>query len=208
MSSRRARRPMRRTLPPVYPQPVVTDDNPMTVAKVELGRRLFYDKRLSTNRTQSCASCHRQSHALAEDAATSTGSSGERHHPQCDVAHERGLQRDVHLGAQRNHEHRAAHSAAAVRRCARGDGYGGGTSRKSSRGSRPIRAIRGLDSLNCLGNQPFAWSVDTRAAIFRCCARRTAKNTRDRESRKTPRPGRRSCSCTAGSASLRAAGAH
>jgi len=52
----------------------------MTVAKVALGRKLFYDTRLSANQTQSCASCHRQSHAFAEDAATSTGSTGERHH--------------------------------------------------------------------------------------------------------------------------------
>ncbi len=47
------------TLPPGFPPPVVPADNPMSAAKVELGRRLFYDTRLSTNRTQSCAICHR-----------------------------------------------------------------------------------------------------------------------------------------------------
>jgi hypothetical protein len=31
-------------LPPRYPQPPVPADNPMSVAKVELGRRLFYDR--------------------------------------------------------------------------------------------------------------------------------------------------------------------
>ncbi|MBU3699454.1 MAG: methylamine utilization protein [Candidatus Kapabacteria bacterium] len=35
-------------------------DNPLTPAKVDLGRRLFYDKRLSSQGTVSCASCHRQ----------------------------------------------------------------------------------------------------------------------------------------------------
>jgi len=46
------------TLPEWAPQPVVPADNPMTQAKVELGRHLFYEKRLSVNREQSCASCH------------------------------------------------------------------------------------------------------------------------------------------------------
>ncbi len=32
----------------------------MTAEKVALGRHLFYDKRLSLNQTQSCATCHRQ----------------------------------------------------------------------------------------------------------------------------------------------------
>jgi cytochrome c peroxidase len=54
-------------------------DNPMTVAKVELGRRLFYDKRLSRNRTQSCASCHDQALAFTDGKAKSVGSTGETH---------------------------------------------------------------------------------------------------------------------------------
>jgi cytochrome c peroxidase len=33
-------------------------DNPMTRAKIELGRQLFFDKRLSADNTISCASCH------------------------------------------------------------------------------------------------------------------------------------------------------
>lgn len=66
-------------LPPGFPQPRVPDDNALTVEKVELGRHLFYDKRLSANGTQSCASCHRQAHAFSDDAATATGSTGEKH---------------------------------------------------------------------------------------------------------------------------------
>lgn len=41
-------------LPPV-PVPA---DNPVTKEKVELGRKLFYDRRLSLNNTLSCAMCH------------------------------------------------------------------------------------------------------------------------------------------------------
>ncbi|MGE0487215.1 MAG: cytochrome-c peroxidase [Gammaproteobacteria bacterium] len=40
---------------PEVPVPV---DNPLTAAKVALGRKLFFDRRLSHNRTMSCAMCH------------------------------------------------------------------------------------------------------------------------------------------------------
>lgn len=67
-------------LPPGFPQPRVPEDNALTVEKVELGRHLFYDKRLSANGAQACASCHRQSHAFSEEAAIATGSTGQQHH--------------------------------------------------------------------------------------------------------------------------------
>jgi len=67
-------------LPPGFPLPRVPEDNTLTVEKVELGRHLFYDKRLSANGTQACASCHKQSHAFAEEAAIATGSTGQKHH--------------------------------------------------------------------------------------------------------------------------------
>ena len=41
-------------LPPV-PEPA---DNPLTAEKIALGRRLFFDRRLSLNGTLSCAMCH------------------------------------------------------------------------------------------------------------------------------------------------------
>ena len=61
------------------PDPRVPDDNPMNEAKVELGRHLFYDKRLSGNETQSCASCHRQELAFTDGLARSQGSTGDIH---------------------------------------------------------------------------------------------------------------------------------
>jgi cytochrome c peroxidase len=57
----------------------VPPDNPITVEKVELGRRLFYDVRLSGNGTQACASCHVQEHAFTDGRAHALGSSGESH---------------------------------------------------------------------------------------------------------------------------------
>ena len=51
----------------------------MTAAKVELGRHLFYDKRMSANGTQSCASCHIQSLAFTDGKTRGTGSTGELH---------------------------------------------------------------------------------------------------------------------------------
>ena len=67
------------TLPAGFPPPMVPADNPMTDAKVELGRHLFYDTRLSANGTQSCSTCHLQSQAFTESRATSVGSTGEVH---------------------------------------------------------------------------------------------------------------------------------
>ena len=66
-------------LPANAPQPVVPSDNPMSPAKVELGHWLFYDTRLSGNKTMSCASCHIQALAFTDGRARSIGSTGETH---------------------------------------------------------------------------------------------------------------------------------
>jgi cytochrome c peroxidase len=51
----------------------------MSTAKVELGRRLFYDTRLSGNGTFSCASCHQQAYAFTDARAQAIGSTGALH---------------------------------------------------------------------------------------------------------------------------------
>jgi cytochrome c peroxidase len=56
----------------------VPEINAMSEAKVELGRYLFYDVRLSGNGSQACASCHLQEHAFAGGVARNEGSTGER----------------------------------------------------------------------------------------------------------------------------------
>lgn len=66
-------------LPPGFPVPRVPPDNPMSAAKVELGRRLFYDRRLSGNGTQACASCHQQERAFTDGLPRARGSTGEFH---------------------------------------------------------------------------------------------------------------------------------
>jgi len=67
------------SLPDGFPQPLVPSDNPMSDAKVELGRRLFYDTRLSGNSQFSCSSCHRQSNAFADARNRPFGSTGQAH---------------------------------------------------------------------------------------------------------------------------------
>jgi len=57
----------------------VPADNPITAEKVALGRRLFYDVRLSGNGTQACASCHQQKRAFTDGRARAVGSTGETH---------------------------------------------------------------------------------------------------------------------------------
>lgn len=71
-------------LPAHFPVPKVPESNPMSEAKVDLGRHLFYDRRLSGNGTQSCASCHHQDKAFTDGRATGLGSTG--------MAHPRGAQ--------------------------------------------------------------------------------------------------------------------
>ena len=45
--------------PPLgLPAVAIPADNPITPEKIDLGRKLFFDKRLSINNTISCASCH------------------------------------------------------------------------------------------------------------------------------------------------------
>jgi cytochrome c peroxidase len=66
-------------LPRGFPAPVVPADNPMSDAKVLLGRHLFYDPRLSGTGTFSCASCHLQALAFTDGKGRAVGATGEVH---------------------------------------------------------------------------------------------------------------------------------
>ncbi|MEO1634341.1 MAG: MbnH family di-heme enzyme [Cyanobacteria bacterium J06631_9] len=66
-------------LPGWVPKPVVPEDNPMNAAKVELGRRLFYDSRLSATGDFSCATCHIQALAFTDGEKVSVGATGQVH---------------------------------------------------------------------------------------------------------------------------------
>jgi cytochrome c peroxidase len=50
-----------------------TPDNPITTAKVELGRMLFFETRLSKNHDLSCNSCHALDHYGVDNQSTSSG---------------------------------------------------------------------------------------------------------------------------------------
>lgn len=58
--------------------PAVPTDNLLTDAKVELGRRLFYDADLSADGTMSCATCHEQRRGFADGNVSHPGVTGER----------------------------------------------------------------------------------------------------------------------------------
>jgi cytochrome c peroxidase len=54
----------------------VPEDNPLTNEAVALGRRLFYDVRLSGNNQVSCSTCHLQQLAFTDGMKTAVGVSG------------------------------------------------------------------------------------------------------------------------------------
>jgi cytochrome c peroxidase len=57
---------------------VIPADNPLTNEKIELGRMLFFDKRLSQNNTIACASCHLAKFAFTDGKPVSTGIRGQK----------------------------------------------------------------------------------------------------------------------------------
>ena len=57
---------------------VIPADNPLTPAKVELGRQLYFDKRLSRDATVSCATCHDPARGWTDCAGVSTGIQGQK----------------------------------------------------------------------------------------------------------------------------------
>ncbi|MEY4792166.1 MAG: hypothetical protein RIT34_973 [Bacteroidota bacterium] len=63
-------------IPNHFPDMIIPSDNPMTMEGVELGRWLFYEKRLSGNDSMSCASCHLAQHGFSDPNKYSTGIDG------------------------------------------------------------------------------------------------------------------------------------
>lgn len=63
-------------IPDYLEVPAIPSFNPPTVAKIALGRRLFYDRRLSGNQTLACAGCHDQQLGFADGKLRPTGSTG------------------------------------------------------------------------------------------------------------------------------------
>ncbi|HTB65983.1 MAG TPA: cytochrome c peroxidase [Steroidobacteraceae bacterium] len=63
-------------LPRGFPTPFVPADNPMSVAKVALGQRLFFESRLSVTGHYSCASCHDPARSYTDGRARAVGATG------------------------------------------------------------------------------------------------------------------------------------
>ena len=59
-----------------FPLPDLPRDNPLTVERVELGRALFFDKRVSGNNSQACAGCHAPDKAFTDGRRTARGADG------------------------------------------------------------------------------------------------------------------------------------
>jgi len=68
--------PLSFTVNPILAQDNTPLNNLTTDAGATLGRVLFYDKRLSTNQTVSCASCHQQAHGFSDPRQFSVGFDG------------------------------------------------------------------------------------------------------------------------------------
>ncbi len=61
---------------PLPASPPIPTDNPMTVAKIELGKQLYFDPRLSIDGTISCNSCHNVMSGGDDSRAVSVGVGG------------------------------------------------------------------------------------------------------------------------------------
>ena len=58
------------------PPPNLPADNALTVQGVQLGKMLFYDKKLSEGESQACADCHQQSNGFSDSRQFSLGVDG------------------------------------------------------------------------------------------------------------------------------------
>ncbi|MBD13855.1 MAG: cytochrome-c peroxidase [Planctomycetaceae bacterium] len=67
------------------------DENPLTRAKIELGRQLYFDTRLSSDNTVSCASCHDPAMGFAKDTQFGVGVDGQEGGRNSPVAYNRIL---------------------------------------------------------------------------------------------------------------------
>lgn len=77
VSSQPAPGPVMHITPPLGLPPVpVPAADPVTAAKVALGRKLFFDTRLSADGSVSCASCHNPLHGFSDQRPVSLGVGG------------------------------------------------------------------------------------------------------------------------------------
>ncbi len=68
--------PYELNIPKHFPIPEIPENNQLTVNRVELGKRLFFDPLLSKDSTISCASCHFPQYAFSDTIPLSKGING------------------------------------------------------------------------------------------------------------------------------------
>ncbi len=56
----------------------IPEDNPLTAEKIELGKMLYFDKRLSADNTVACVSCHLPEFGFTDGMPVSTGIDGQK----------------------------------------------------------------------------------------------------------------------------------
>jgi cytochrome c peroxidase len=55
----------------------IPPDNPLTADKINLGKQLYFDKRLSADGTVACVTCHAPNKGFSDGRSTSTGIKGQ-----------------------------------------------------------------------------------------------------------------------------------
>lgn len=60
-------------IPDWFPEMDIPSDNQLTQARIDLGRKLFYDTRLSRDNSISCGTCHKQELAFADERVIAQG---------------------------------------------------------------------------------------------------------------------------------------
>lgn len=66
-------------VPRFFPAPRLPEGEALSAERMELGRHLFYDMRLSGNGEQACGTCHLQDKAFTDGRPVAVGSTGEPH---------------------------------------------------------------------------------------------------------------------------------
>ena len=72
----------------------IPEDNPITRAKIELGRQLYFDERLSSDNTISCASCHDPAQAFGAETQFGIGVRGQLGGRNSPIAYNRILSKE------------------------------------------------------------------------------------------------------------------
>ena len=76
----------------------VPEDNRLSAPRVELGKRLFFDPELSSDRSMSCSSCHLPERYFTDGLARPTGVDGTEGRPQCPLRAQQRVREVVLLG--------------------------------------------------------------------------------------------------------------